>query len=195
MAGAIARFLSVTVISPFELVRTQQSANTTFEKRSAVHIAKDVIRQGGVRALYRGWSSTILRDCPFSAIYWFCLEMMRPSLNNSFLQYSSVIKTDIGSIQSKNTKEMFSPWVNFMSGSLAGTIAAIVTHPFDVIKTKQQLGSNVGFEGAPANSNVLKLLKAMDIRTLTSGLGLRLLTVIPACGIVITVYETLKHIE
>jgi solute carrier family 25 protein 39/40 len=174
IAGAIARMISVSVVSPFELIRTMQSGG---EARTFRAISSDIIRRNGFMGLYKGWVPTIWRDCPFSALYWFSFESSRPHIQRIIENKNSSFQ---GSLK-------FSPWVNFLSGATAGTLAAVVTQPFDVIKTKQQLNP-------PGNKiSTVSILKNADIRTLTSGLSLRLMTVIPACGIVITVYEAIKN--
>jgi hypothetical protein len=61
----------------------------------------------------------LLRDVPFSAIYWPCYEFLRPQRYN-FVE-------------------------TFLAGAFAGTVASTVTLPMDVIKTRLQieLGENI----------------------------------------------------
>ena len=51
MAGALARMISVTIITPLELIRTIQTGGVN---QSITEIAKSVVRDEGVRGLYRG---------------------------------------------------------------------------------------------------------------------------------------------
>lgn len=51
MAGALARMVSVTIITPLELIRTIQTGGVN---QSITDIARSVVRDEGIRGLYRG---------------------------------------------------------------------------------------------------------------------------------------------
>ena len=51
LAGALARMVSVTIISPLELIRTVQTGGVN---QSIAEIARSVVRDEGIRGLYRG---------------------------------------------------------------------------------------------------------------------------------------------
>lgn len=181
LAGATARLISVSVVSPMELIRTIQQLNFNVKQQSFMQIARDTVRTQGYRGLYRGWSSTVLRDCPFSAIYWFAFERFKPLYNKH------------------NVNNQDSSISTFLSGSTAGLIAAAITHPFDVIKTKQQSLPSISTTTMQSSSvpsfSLGNILKVEGIAGLYRGLGLRMFTVIPSCGILITVYEAVKAID
>ncbi|KAG7282158.1 hypothetical protein CRUP_034905 [Coryphaenoides rupestris] len=72
-AGAIARVGSVTMISPLELIRTKlQSQKQSYRELSAC--IRSAVEAGGWLSLWRGWGPTLLRDVPFSAMYWYNYE-------------------------------------------------------------------------------------------------------------------------
>lgn len=83
LAGGGARLLAVTVVSPLELVRTKmQSQKLAWsELRSCLRglLAAQVlccpyysrtVSGQGVRGLWNGYTATLLRDVPFSSLYW-----------------------------------------------------------------------------------------------------------------------------
>lgn len=74
-----------------------------------------------MKTLYRGWSPTILRDVPFSMIYWLNYE---------------IGKTQILRNRNENSMDNLT---TFMCGAIAGSIAATITCPFDVVKTHRQI--------------------------------------------------------
>ena len=122
IAGALARMVSVTVVSPLELIRTIQASGID---KSITGIVQDIRRQNGVLGLYKGWLPTILRDVPYSALYWFSFESLKPLYRAAFTR----VNRD-SSHQSAST---------FAAGATSGLLSALVTHPFDVLKTQKQL--------------------------------------------------------
>lgn len=206
IAGGLARCVSVSVITPLELVRTIQTGGS---KESAVSIARTILKSHGVVGLYRGWRSSILRDAPFSAIYWYSFEFFKDAFGANKSSSSSVwINSHI---------------MNFLSGSAAGVVAAVVTHPFDVLKTQQQLAAvqsstestvmvgqsvstiSISASGGVLVSNapnvrplnapptILQLYQTGGLGVLYRGLTMRLATVIPSSAIMVTVYEAVKN--
>ena len=75
-AGALSRTWAVTVVSPLELVRTKmQSQKMPF---SMVYEAlSHTVRHEGILGLWKGYSATLWRDVPFSAIYWPLYEFFK----------------------------------------------------------------------------------------------------------------------
>jgi solute carrier family 25 protein 39/40 len=173
-AGALSRIWAVTLVSPLELIRTKmQSQKMAFyQVRQALAIT---IESQGVLGLWRGYSATLLRDVPFSAIYWPCYEFLRPKNYNFF--------------------------ETFLAGAAAGTAACTLTLPMDVIKTRFQieLGEKM-ITSTPNGSTMTNLSVAKEIlaregvKGLFTGLVPRILKVAPACAIMIASYEYCKRI-
>ena len=172
-SGALARIWAVTLVSPLELIRTKmQSQKMAFyQVRQALAVT---IESQGVFGLWRGYSATLLRDVPFSAIYWPCYEILRPKTYNFF--------------------------ETFLAGAVAGTAACAATLPMDVIKTRFQIelgekmisNSNGGM--TRTNLSVAKEIIATEgVAGLFTGLVPRILKVAPACAIMIASYEYCKR--
>jgi len=173
VAGCSARVLSVTCVNPLELIRTKmQSQKMSYsEIGSAVRI---ILKDQGILGLWKGWFPTVLRDVPFSSIYWSTYETC------------------------KTLKGVEEPSVefSFMAGALSGSVAAFFTVPFDVVKTHQQIeiGEKVIYNDKPAKpigtfESMHKIYQSHGIRGLFSGLTPRLLRVAPACAIMISSFE------
>ncbi|XP_043572991.1 mitochondrial glutamate carrier 1-like isoform X2 [Chiloscyllium plagiosum] len=86
---------------------------------SATQIAKDLFYSQGFRGLYKGLGATILRDVPFSVIY--------------FPLFANLNKLGQNSLDGKA-----SFFHSFLSGCVAGSVAAVAVNPCDVIKTRFQ---------------------------------------------------------
>ncbi|XP_071444279.1 mitochondrial glutathione transporter SLC25A40-like [Hetaerina americana] len=174
VAGASARTWAVTLVSPLELVRTKMQSKRLnyYEAGQAV---KSLVQYEGILGLWKGLWPTLMRDVPFSAIYWLNYE----AIKNTFSQ--------------KNPSFGFS----FIAGSVAGSISAFVTVPFDVVKTHQQIemGEKQICEDPPCRtrSSVLdvmkRIVKVEGIKGLFTGVVPRICKVAPACAIMISSYE------
>ncbi|KAM7387409.1 hypothetical protein PAMA_009839 [Pampus argenteus] len=120
VAGGLARLGAVTVISPLELVRTKMQSSKLSYSELAVCI-RSAVAQDGLLSLWRGWGPTVLRDVPFSALYWYNYELVKAQLCE----------------QSRMPDANFS--ISFTAGAVSGAIAAVLTLPFDVVKTRRQI--------------------------------------------------------
>ncbi|XP_008303117.1 mitochondrial glutathione transporter SLC25A39 isoform X1 [Stegastes partitus] len=177
VAGGLARLGAVTVISPLELVRTKmQSRRLTYsELRVCIRSA---VAQDGLLSLWRGWGPTVLRDVPFSALYWFNYELVKAHLCE----------------QSRVPQANFS--ISFTAGAVSGAIAAVLTLPFDVVKTRRQiqLGEmdtmGVSLNKTTSTWHIMKEIWAdLGYRGLFAGFMPRVIKVAPACAIMISSYE------
>lgn len=197
-AGGLARLVAVSLVSPLELVRTKMQSQKM--PWSDVHkCLKELVKAQGVRGLWNGYTATLLRDVPFSALYWPLYEQCKATMN----LYTS-------------NRDSF--LINFGSGAIAGSVASTVTLPFDVIKTIKQIemGEKDIMEVKPGTSRqhpvpgsktvsslsgrsrgnmviAKELFNEQGMKGLFSGLIPRLLKVAPACAIMISSYEFCKE--
>lgn len=65
---------SATVISPVELIRTKMQAQKQ-SYRELTDCIRSAVQAEGWLSLWRGLGPTLLRDVPFSAMYWYNYEM------------------------------------------------------------------------------------------------------------------------
>ncbi|KAJ8353935.1 hypothetical protein SKAU_G00215020 [Synaphobranchus kaupii] len=177
LAGAIARVGSATVISPLELIRTKmQSQKLSYRELSAcIHTS---VQSEGWLSLWRGWGPTLLRDVPFSAMYWYNYEWGKRWLCKHY----------------NSGEPTFA--ITFTAGAGSGSIAAIVTLPFDVVKTRRQIelgelqALNLSAQTSPSTLNVMRRIVVENgVTGLFTGFLPRLIKVAPACAIMISTYE------
>lgn len=187
VAGAFARLISASIVSPLELIRTVQTASrkdSAANSHSVFQVGRNIYKNSGFIGLYRGWLPTILRDCPYSAIYWVSFEFLQPILQRN-------VQACRNDVEEKDRCCLESPKITsskttFLSGSLSGLIAAVCTHPFDVLKTQQQLNSS--------QTTLVEIVRKGGLLSLYTGLTMRLSTVIPGGAIMVTVYEYVKSV-
>jgi len=212
LAGMTARMLASAVTSPFELVRTiMQTGEATAIAASQNRMPfsplptttlgsfRALLKSGGVPALWRGLGPTLWRDVPFSAVYWFAFESGKRQL-------------ELGDVFERRPHEDQSHDIAaasraFVAGAAAGTLAAALTTPMDVVKTRRQLFSAVGSDAVNSNSGVggassgngstptvmRAIWREEGLRGLMSGLRPRILKIAPACAIMISSYEAGKR--
>lgn len=179
IAGMSARIFAVTVVNPLELIRTKMQSERMSYREVGKAFSK-MIGQYGVRGLFKGLPPTIMRDTPFSSIYWTSYE--------TFKKYKKLQQPDF--------------YQSFVGGALSGSIAAAITCPFDVIKTHQQIEFGEKFMDPNGDTGLRKrqkqtsmsqtmrnIIKASGVRGFFAGLTPRLFKVTPACAIMISSYE------
>nr|XP_018907001.1 PREDICTED: solute carrier family 25 member 40-like isoform X1 [Bemisia tabaci] len=171
VSGATARLWAATAVSPLELIRTKmQSKNVTYKEMQGV--LAGLLQSHGWRGLWRGLGPTLLRDVPFSGIYWVSYETFKSSTNSKSPSFLN----------------------SFLGGSISGTIAAIITTPFDVAKTYKQIDL---MDNGPKYVSTVSILKSIyqssGVRGLFMGLIPRVVKVAPACAIMVAFFEYGKN--
>ncbi|BEJ15912.1 hypothetical protein CspHIS471_0505170 [Cutaneotrichosporon sp. HIS471] len=128
-------FISCLIRVPTEVVksRTQTSA---YGSNSSVTTAVNVLRHDGVRGFYRGFGITIAREIPFTSIQFPLYEWLKRTLSATYLDGKR-----------PNSAEAA------VCGSIAGGVAAALTTPLDVVKTRVMLEARGA--GSERNPSVL----------------------------------------
>jgi solute carrier family 25 protein 39/40 len=179
LSGSLARSFAACFVSPFELLRTrvQQSNRDSFG--GIVKGIKSDCHFNGIRILWRGLVPTLWRDVPFSGFYWYGYEYLKKNV----FQFNP------------ESRGFFSGLIlpSMISGGVSGMIAAFITTPFDLLKTRRQM-KDVGIN----NHGTLKLLKTLytgrGLKSLFIGGIPRILKIGPSCAITITIYEAGKFL-
>lgn len=220
VAGASARMLSAIAVSPMEMFRTRMQA-ATHTATAAGHFRetfdglREMVADNGVRSLWRGLTLTLWRDVPFSAIYWWGYEYGRNAITD--MRGRTQARSDgtefrVGRGDEKirrrsrsRSRENHTETLvdSFIAGAGSGAVAAFVTTPFDVGKTRQQVLHHTKEEVGSAARAVRPEEKSMPrflwhifqeqgASGLFKGWTARCLKVAPACAIMISSYEVGK---
>ncbi|XP_071414844.1 mitochondrial glutamate carrier 1 isoform X3 [Pithys albifrons albifrons] len=88
-------------------------------RTTATQITRELLRSKGIAGLYKGLGATLLRDVPFSIVYFPLFANL-----NKLGQKDPSVKAPF--------------YVSFLSGCVAGSTAAVAVNPCDVIKTRLQ---------------------------------------------------------
>ena len=152
LSGVFARALTTTLVSPIELVRTKSQALRT--DSTMTHLLREEIARGGPLSLWRGVGPTLMRDVPFSAIYWTTYEYSKlwmlvrwgVQMDKSVVERAS--NGAGGSTAHQNPHALI--YASFLAGASSGMLSAAITHPFDLIKTRRQIELYALAHPAPA---------------------------------------------
>ncbi|KAH8704817.1 putative mitochondrial carrier protein [Talaromyces proteolyticus] len=211
VAGSIARIAAASAISPVEMFRTRLQATPgtgTGHFRATLESLHQMTALHGYSSLWRGFTLTMWRDVPFSGLYWWGYEAMRNVLTDvremgSHARVERRSRRSSQSHQSSTTTFIDS----FIAGSVSGAAAALVTTPFDVGKTRQQVFRHSADEiaiPAAAKSATIPELRPEQLSMprfllhifrhegpagLFKGWVARCMKVAPGCAIMISSYE------
>ncbi|OMJ17489.1 Mitochondrial substrate carrier family protein X [Smittium culicis] len=140
-----------------------------------------IVKNLGIRGLYKGTLATLMRDVPFSIIF-FPLATLNTSIIQSFF-FSQPLS------ESKNSKPNFGSV--FLGSLISGVIAAVAVTPADVIKTRLQAGwKNSNSSHKETIYTVGKsILKTDGVKGLFKGAVPRAMTTAPLFGIALMIYD------
>ncbi|KAJ2481718.1 Carrier protein, mitochondrial [Coemansia sp. RSA 2320] len=192
-AGCIARTAAVSAISPIELVRTRMQSSATHDFATVRRGILAEINAGGLWTLWRGLVPTLWRDVPFSAVYWFGYERWKENVYEPLFAAMAAPTTDHshGAPQPDALARLATA---FCSGASSGIVAAVLTNPFDVAKTRRQIERHANPKSNTVQHRTLSgvirhIVSTEGVGGLYAGLAPRLMKVAPSCAIMISSYE------
>lgn len=190
LAGCGAGTCQVIVTTPMEMLKIQlQDAGRIEAQRklmpqavtpggpvelkspTAMQLTRELLKEKGIAGLYKGLGATLLRDVPFSIIYF----PLFANLNN------------LG----KRGGEGPAPfYVSFLSGCAAGSTAAVAVNPVDVIKTRLQSLTRGSQEDTYSGVTdcIRKILRNEGPTAFLKGAYCRALVIAPLFGIAQVIY-------
>lgn len=147
--------------------------NADIPRRSAMWIVRNL----GIVGLYKGASACLLRDVPFSAIYF-------PTYNHLKRDYfgeSQTKKLGVGQL--------------LLAGAIAGMPAAYLTTPCDVIKTRLQVEARKGDTNYTSLRHCAQTVwREEGFKAFFKGGPARILRSSPQFGFTLASYEVLQKL-
>eukprot|EP01027_Heterolobosea_sp_BB2_P004133 GEZU01006278.1.p1 GENE.GEZU01006278.1~~GEZU01006278.1.p1 ORF type:complete len:243 (-),score=92.58 GEZU01006278.1:52-780(-) len=172
LAGGGAGASQVIFTNPLEIVKIRlQVAGESGQKANALKVIKDL----GFFGLYKGAGACLLRDIPFSAIYF-----------PTYAKMKTVMADENGKL---------GPTGLLISGAVAGIPAASLVTPADVIKTRLQVQARAGETTYSGIRDCFwKILKYEGPTALFKGCAARVFRSSPQFGVTLLSYELLQRI-
>ncbi|KAH8106345.1 solute carrier family 25 member 38, partial [Cristinia sonorae] len=128
LAGATTRTAVGVLLNPFTILKARyESSLYSYNSLSQAFIP--LIRAGPSQYL-RGALPSALRDAPYAGLFVVVYER---------------IKHDVGFVRPESTAAMST--AHSLSAASAGAVAVLLTHPFDVVKTKMQVRHEARYTG------------------------------------------------
>lgn len=193
LAGSSAGGAQVIFTNPLEIVKIRlqiqgqligklNADGEVIVKRSAMQI----VRQLGLAGLYKGVGACLLRDVPFSAIYF----PTYAHLKSYFINNNNKSHFDV----KKPNHENIRTWQLLAAGAVAGMPAAYLTTPCDVIKTRLQLESKKGEIQYKGIFDAAKVIyKTEGLSAFFKGGPARVFRSSPQFGFTLASYELLQR--
>eukprot|EP00122_Pirum_gemmata_P010030 Pgem_evm1s9266 len=132
MTALACRSIVATTLLPFTVIKTRYESGL-FNYTSTWDALRKIAQTEKIRGLYTGTTATLMRDAPFSALYFTFYESFRSTLREQ--KNISIMGANL------ETGSIPTPVVNLCAGMSAGMVATAATHPADVIRARMQLDS------------------------------------------------------
>ncbi|XP_062284772.1 mitochondrial adenyl nucleotide antiporter SLC25A24 [Scomber scombrus] len=173
MAGALAGSVSRTGTAPLDRLKVfrQVHGSSTF-KGNVLSGFQYMVKEGGVRSLWRGNGINVLKIAPETAIKFTAYEKIKYMMRDNHDSKSLRIHE------------------RFVAGSLAGAIAQTAIYPMEVLKTRLTLRKTGQYSGIIDCAK--QILQREGVMAFYKGYVPNLLGIVPYAGIDLAVYETLK---
>jgi len=177
VAGGAAGMVSRTCTAPLDRLKIMLQVHGTGRYKSGKSLRiKDafsyMLREGGVRGLWRGNGINVIKIAPESAVKFAAYDMFKRLIRGN-----------------ADRDLMISE--RFLAGSLAGGVSQTVIYPMEVMKTRLALRKTNEFTGIFDCAK--QLYQNGGIKVFYRGYVPNLLGILPYAGIDLAVYETLKQ--
>ena len=171
LAASAGEVAACVVRVPTEVIKQRAQAA---QQPSSVAVLRFILAQrskigvfGVWREMYRGWGITIMREVPFTAIQFPLWESMKE------WRRRTTARNEVSAIESG------------VSGSVAGALAAGLTTPLDVLKTRMMLAA----EKQAVVPLVVDIWRTEGSRAFLAGIGPRIMWISAGGAIFLGTYQ------
>ncbi|XP_026124832.1 calcium-binding mitochondrial carrier protein SCaMC-2-A isoform X1 [Carassius auratus] len=173
VAGGGAGAVSRTFTAPLDRLKVLMQVHGSHGNNMCIVSGlAQMIKEGGMRSLWRGNGINVIKIAPESALKFMAYEQIKRLMGSSQ-------EAPLGISE------------RFVAGSLAGVIAQSTIYPMEVLKTRLALRKTGQYKGI---SDCAKhILKGEGVSAFYKGYVPNMLGIIPYAGIDLAVYETLKN--
>ena len=183
LAGSLGEIAGCVIRVPVEVVKQRaQAVHYPSSLAAMQHIIRTNSGTELVRELYRGGGITLLRELPFTMIQFPLWEALKTWHVKRFT--TNVVSGDLVSTRLR-AADHIGTVPSALYGSLAGAIAAGITTPLDVLKTRLMLLR----ERVGAATMLRRIIKESGPRALFAGIGPRVVWISAGGAIFLGSYQ------
>ncbi|KAI1851483.1 hypothetical protein JX265_013230 [Neoarthrinium moseri] len=211
-ASAVAEMASCVVLTPAEVIKQNAQMISRRQgsegKSTSIEALRHLGGPGVGRKLLSGYTAMVARNLPFTAIQFPIFEYARTAI---WSRRSGTTKGGTGLGSRENGSLLETGVITGTSAGLAGSFAAVITTPMDVVKTRMMLmageeqdlkqGAHDRHSGSPENSHgrhhgglsvARQVIKERGIPGLFRGSVLRAVWTAVGSGLYLGMYEVSK---
>ena len=156
-AGCVGEVAACAVRVPTEVVKQRAQAKQQQSSLAALRFIlgqrRDIGMVGVWREMYRGWGITVMREVPFTVVQFPLWEGLK--------EWRRI----------KTGKDRITAVESGIAGSVAGAVAAGVTTPLDVLKTRLMLAR----ERESSAALLMRIMRESGPKAFFAGMGPRVL--------------------
>ncbi|KAA8592449.1 calcium-binding mitochondrial carrier protein SCaMC-2-A [Etheostoma spectabile] len=177
VSGSLAGVIAQSTIYPMEVLKTRLALRKTGQYSGILNCAKQIFRNEGLAAFYKGYVPNMLGIIPYAGIDLAVYE----TLKNHYLQQYGTNNTNPGMV------------VLLACGTVSSTCGQLASYPLALVRTRMQAQAATGGNQQVTMSGLFKqILQTEGPTGLYRGLAPNFLKVIPAVSISYVVYEHMK---
>ena len=198
LAGSCSGFFSSFLTTPLHRVKVQLQTTTSYQYqqhtvRSTVFCARRILRQEGLRGMYKGWSAQALSETIGRGVYFGTYETMKRLHRGEDL---------IDSSSSHHGRQSYDAplSIRMLSGAVSGIVGWTVVYPIDVLKNRIQ-AEKISSKGHHRNMGSLlrtgaQLYRNHGASIFYRGLSVMLVRAFPVSAIALPTYDVVhEHLE
>eukprot|EP00798_Chlamydomonas_sp_ICE-L_P011466 gene11466-34180_t len=171
----------------------RQGGGPSPEVRSGLAIARLVIKEEGIRGLYRGFGASVATFVPSSALWWGCYGVYQQTVW-SFLGNPSGggSLSSAASAAPPSTSQIVG--VQVVSAMFAGASSSFMTSPLDLVKTRIQVASKGDGRASTVRGVLEEILREDGWRGMFRGALPRMANAALWGTCMVSTYEMLKRV-
>mmetsp|Transcript_25747 Transcript_25747/g.28845 ORF Transcript_25747/g.28845 Transcript_25747/m.28845 type:complete len:411 (+) Transcript_25747:134-1366(+) len=195
IAGGFAGMIAKSIVAPFDRIKIlYQVSSAEFQITNLPKIAKRIVKEEGLSALWKGNIATLIRVFPYSGIQFMvfdrCKTFVLREQERHYLQEKAIRPG------TQRPKWGLSPLESLFAGMAAGVVSVVATYPLDltraqlaVLKMKKgRSQTNMGFGGV-LHRNYLD----RGVTGLFRGITPTLMGILPYSGLAFSFNEQAKR--